>query len=88
MVFKENIFMLHCSYYQARVQREKCWFLVAVLRSFEHLAFDRTLDVDQSIFEFFVPASTEDTFVELMEYLQQQGIILEVHKMENRLAIT
>src|SRR3546814_7842172 len=44
------------------------WFFVGALRSFEHIAFDRTIDVESSIFEFFVPQDTEEYFVELMGY--------------------
>lgn len=52
----------YCSYYQAHIKRPYCWFLVAVLRSFEHVAFDRTIDKNNSIFEFFVPHDTEKYF--------------------------
>jgi 4-hydroxyphenylpyruvate dioxygenase-like putative hemolysin len=77
--------MTYCCYYQARLNRTKSWFLVAVLRSFEHLVFDRTLDKEESLFEFFVPNNNEPYFLEIMEYMQQQGFVLEVNKMPNRL---
>jgi hypothetical protein len=76
---------MYCCYYQAEVYEKECWFLVAVLRSFEHLAFDRTLDKTVSIFEFFVPAGNERVFLELMTYFKTQGVIFKLEKKENRL---
>lgn len=77
---------LYCSYYQAHVQREKCLYVVAALRSYEHLAFDRTLDPVTSLFEFFVPSSTEQYFLTLMNYLQSEGLVYDLKKVPNRLA--
>lgn len=77
---------LYCSYYQAHVKRELCLYAVAALRSFEHLAFDRTLDPETSLFEFFVPTSTEKYFLTLMDYLQSEGLIYDLKKVPNRLA--
>lgn len=77
--------MLYCSYYQAHIPREKAWFLVAVFRSYEHLAFDRTIDKERSIFEFFVPVDLEHYFLELMHMLQQRGAVGELQKLPNRL---
>jgi len=76
---------LYCSYYQAHVQRELSLYVVAALRSYEHLAFDRTLDPETSLFEFFVPASTEKYFLTLMDYLQSEGFIYDLKKVSNRL---
>lgn len=77
--------MLYCSYYQAAVKRQETWFLTAVLRSYEHLAFDRTLDVERGIFEFFVPSSGEQLFQELMAEFGRQGLVTDVVKLPNRL---
>lgn len=73
------------SYYQAIVERSACWYVVAVLRSFEHTAFDRTLDASTSTFEFFVPTSMEDSFCAIMDYFQQQGLVRNLVKLPNRL---
>jgi hypothetical protein len=73
-----------CSYYQAYVVSRKCWFFVGILRSFEHLCFDRTLDVEKSIFEFFVPPGLEQPFEELMDYFQHNAIIKDLKKLPNR----
>jgi hypothetical protein len=76
----------YCSYYQAAVQKEKAWFFVGVLRSFEHLMFERTLDKEKSIFEFFVPSDLENYFLDLMHYFQNEGIVRNLEKLPNRLA--
>ena len=76
---------VYCSYYQAHVQRELCLYVVAALRSYEHLAFDRTLDPETSLFEFFVPSSTEHYFLTLMNYLESEGLIYDLKKVPNRL---
>ena len=75
----------HCSYYQAVVNRTHAWFVVSVLKSFEHMAFDRTIDVAASLFEFFVPPAMEKQFISVMEHLQEQGYISELKKLPNRL---
>ncbi|PKN03514.1 hypothetical protein CVU75_01860 [Candidatus Dependentiae bacterium HGW-Dependentiae-1] len=77
---------LLCEYYQARVQKEDVWFLVAVLRSFEHMAFDRTIDKEQSIFEFFVPPVLEETFLAIMQYFIKHSIVHDLQKLPNRMA--
>ena len=76
----------YCSYYQAHVQRELCWFVTAALRSYEHISFDRTIDTTTSLFEFFVAPSTETYFLEIMSYFQEQGLVTNLAKMPNRLA--
>jgi len=76
---------MYCEYYQALIRKEDCWFLVGVLRSFEHVAFDRTLDKEKSLFEFFVPATTEPFFLQIMDYLKAEGIVSDLKKMPNRL---
>lgn len=74
-----------CLYYQAHIKRSDTWFLTATLRSFEHLTFDRSLEKQQELFEFFVPAQLESYFLELMDYYQHEGIVTEFHKLPNRL---
>jgi hypothetical protein len=74
-----------CLYYQAHVSREVVWFMVATLRSFEHVAFDRTFSTSESIFEFFVPERNEHIFLELMDYYTQHNIVHSVQKLPNRL---
>ena len=76
---------LYCSYYQAYVQPSKAWFFVAALRSFEHVAFDRTLDKQESIFEFFVPMAMEHDFLRCIEWFVSRSIVKNVAKVPNRL---
>lgn len=76
---------MYCSYYQAHVPPAGCWFVIATLKSFEHISFDRTLDVQKSIVEFFVPHDTESYFVEVMTYFQKEGLIKDLSKLPNRL---
>lgn len=78
-------YMNYCSYYQATIRREDCWFLTSIIRSYEHVAFDRTVDVERSIFEFFVPEAMEAEFLQIMHYFQEQGIAVDVVKLPNRL---
>lgn len=77
--------MLYCSYYTAHIKKEACGTLVSILRSFEHLVFDRTLDKATSHFEFFVAPELDATFLELMDYFQREGIVLDLEKKPNRL---
>jgi len=76
---------LYCSYYQANVERELCWFFTATLRSYEHVSFDRTLDPTTSLFEFFVPSSNESIFLTIMAYFESEGLIRNFKKLPNRL---
>ncbi len=74
-----------CLYYVASLERSRCWFLASALRGTEHIAFDRALDAKKSIFEFFVPEATESVFLEIMQYMQKEGVVLSLEKLPNRL---
>jgi hypothetical protein len=76
--------MRYSLYYQANVDKTNTWFLTATLRSFEHLAFDRCLQKEQNLFEFFVPQDLEPYFIEIMQYYLQNGIITNLVKLPNR----
>lgn len=77
--------MSYCAYYQAQVERSRSLFLVALLRSYEHVSFDRTFDVPNSIFEFYVPEDQEGYFLSVMRAFEQEGIIKSLNKLPNRL---
>jgi len=77
--------MSYCSYYQARVEKPHMWYVVGILRSFEHLVFDRTIDKQKGIIEYYVPSDLENYFLEIMEYFVAQGIVHDVTKLPNRL---
>lgn len=48
------------------------------------MAFDITLNVQTSLFEFFVPQNTEKYFLDLMGYFKQELIIPDSRKLPNR----
>lgn len=74
-----------CAYYQGQVSRKDCLYLVAILKSFDHIALDRTIDPQESIFEFYVPQGMEQSFLDIMAHMAQEGIVSNLHKLPNRL---
>ena len=76
----------YCLYYQARVDRQKTWFVVGVMRNEDHLAFERTLEGQREILEFFVPEDQEQPFLALMEMLKNNGCVFGWNKQPNRYA--
>lgn len=72
-------------YYQAHVDKKMTWFVVATLKSYEHMQFDRTIDPEQSIFEFFVPQDMEQLFLAVIKRLSEKGYVSGLIKQENRL---
>ncbi len=77
--------MNKCLYYQASVIIKTTNLFVATFRYYEYIAFDRTLDAQQGIFEFFVPEEQEDLFLEVMAYLETLQLVHSVIKAKNRL---
>jgi len=77
--------MDYCSYYQAQIDRQMTWFFVGCLKSYDHLAFDRTLDAESGLFEFFVPVDMEVHFLKFMDYFQDKEIVSNFKKLPNRL---
>jgi len=77
--------MQYCAYYQAQINKKETWYFTATLKSFEHVAFDRTLNKEMGLFEFFVPEDQENIFIELIEYFVKQNIVHNVRKLSNRL---
>ena len=51
------------------------------------MAFDRTIDKEHSIFEFYVPESMKPYFEQLMDYFIKEGVVSDLKKMRNRLLI-
>jgi len=76
---------MYSLYYQAEVERSKCWIVSATLRYHEHLAFDRAFDVEKSIFEFFVSPDFEGDFLRVMLVLEKAGMIFDLKKLPNRI---
>lgn len=77
--------MSYSLYYQARVERSQTWYVVGILRSFEHLVFDRTLNKQEGIMEYYIPHELEFYFLEIMAYFISQGIVKDLIKLPNRL---
>ncbi len=78
--------MSYCSYYQASIKAENTWFFVATFRAHDHLAFDRTLNKETGLFEFFVPLDREQEFKTIMSYYVRENIVQDLIKLPNRLA--
>jgi len=76
-----------CDYFQACIPQSRVWFVTAVLRSCEHVAFDRTIDAQKSIFEFFVAPDSRETFVALMSFFQAHALINNLVELPNRLHV-
>ena len=76
---------MYCKYYTAHLEKTDVWKVTGALKSFEHLSFDRTMDKENSIFEFFVPAGNEKIFEEIMNYYVAMGIVTDFQERENRL---
>ena len=75
----------YCLYYVAHLDKSKCWLVSSLLRGTEHVAFDRSYDPENSIFEFFVPEAMESIFLEVMHYLEKEKVVSGLTKQENRL---
>ena len=74
-----------CAYYQATVRKPDVLFLVATLKTGEHICFDRALDPATSRFEFFVAPAYEEQFVEIMRMFEKEQMVQDVKKLPNRL---
>ena len=76
---------MYCKYYQATTFRSKTWFVVGCIKNESKIAFARTFDTPNSILEIFVIPEFEDHFLDIMEYLKENGYVLELKKLPNRL---
>lgn len=72
-------------YYQANIEKSKGWFFVGILRSFENMAFDRTLDKETALFEIFVPKDLQVEFLALMQVMIERKIVSNLRELPNRL---
>lgn len=75
----------YCAYYQAHIAKQQTLNCVSILKSFDHLCFDRCLDTPSNLFEFFVPPSQEPLFCRLMTYFENQGTVKDLKKLPNRI---
>ncbi len=82
-IFKK-LLMNYCLYYQAKLEAKTTLFVTATLRSFDNLVFDRCLN-EKNIFEFFVPDGSQEEFLKIMSFFQENGIVTDLIKCDNRL---
>lgn len=76
-----------CTYYQAIIDKPLCWYIVAILKSYDHVAFDRTVDVETNLLEFFVPPATQKLFLHVMNRLKNEGLVHNLVELPNRLML-
>jgi hypothetical protein len=74
-----------CTYYQAYIERAKVVEIIGILKSFDHICFDRSIDPATSLFEFFVPKDQEPIFLALMNYFTKQRTVHGLKELPNRL---
>lgn len=77
---------MNCSYYQTHIDKKHHLFLVGALKFYEHMCFDRTIDAESGLFEFFVPQDQEAQFLKIMERMKEKNIVTDLKKMDNRLS--
>jgi len=73
------------AYFQATVVGPDATLLVAVLKTFDSLCFDRTLEREASLFEFFVTPLETEQFLSVMHAFEQRGVVKDLRKLPNRL---
>ena len=56
---------------------------MGILRSFENIAFDRTLDKESALFEIFVAPDLELEFLDIMKRLQACSVVKNVELLVN-----
>jgi hypothetical protein len=76
---------MYCKYYQAKVLKDKAWFVSGCLRAEENLVFARSMETKKGYWEFFVPQDGEAYFLEIMNYFLKHNYIQELEDVENRL---
>jgi len=73
------------AYYQATVVGPDATLLVAVLKTFDSLCFDRTLDREAGLFEFFVTPAETELFLSVMRAFEKRGVVKDLRELSNRL---
>ena len=79
--FQDQNFSL---YFQAHVKRELCWIVSSTFKYIDYVAFDRTVDKEQSLFEFFVSPDCLQEFLDIMHYFETHHIISDMRQLPNR----
>ena len=76
---------MYCEYYQAKVVKDKIWFIAGCLRNEDHLVFERALARHNNVLEYFVTKDREEEFLDYMKHFQKLGYVLALEKMPNRM---
>ncbi|MBI2352910.1 hypothetical protein HYV11_01540 [Candidatus Dependentiae bacterium] len=79
--------MNYSLYFQAKIKKEFGWLVTSSLRYAEYVAFDRAVDHEQDIFEFFVAPDLCDVFLDVMNKLAEKGIVSHLEQLPNRFAV-
>lgn len=75
-----------CSYYLAKLVKKRIWFVTGNIHSMDNMVFERTVDKDEDILEFFVPSDQEKVFLEFMDSDPIKSCVVWIKKSRNRLA--
>jgi hypothetical protein len=79
--------MKHSAYFHVKIERSKCSWVSSTFQFVEHVAFYRTIDVENSIFEFFVSPDLIDVFLHTIDALTKISVVEWCKLLPNRLAI-
>jgi hypothetical protein len=72
----KNLIKDESLYFVAQIEKSKVVNFVALLRAVEdNMAFDRTVNKTDSIFEFFVPIGMKDRFLEIMKIFSKMNLV-------------
>lgn len=77
--------MQKSTYFNAKIERSKCHIVSSTFQFVEHVAFYRTIDIENSIFEFFVAPDVVDVFLDVMRALEEIDVVHWCKEMPNRL---
>ena len=72
-------------YFQAKVERSKAYVVSSTFQFVEHVAFYRTFNVEDQIWEFFVAPDLVDVFLDVIEKLKKNNVIDWCEEKNNRL---
>lgn len=85
MCILEMFNTIYSCYYQVYIDKSRGWFFVGILRSFENMAFDRTLDKENALFEIFVAPDYEQDFLDVMQRMQDHKVVITWQRLPNRM---
>ena len=77
--------MQKSTYFHAKVERSKCHMVSSTFQFVEHVAFYRTIDVENSILEFFVAPDLVDVFLDVMKAFEKINVVHWYEEKPNRL---